>query len=182
MHEIRKNHENALYEAILKRSDVDTAERIVNGKDGCKDAEKNADWVKSAMVRMESAFDQETIKQIRMDCQCGYGMDERLAFIRALASSASNLAEFARSEQAKAAGLFYSDNGLYLEFQYCPCPMLAEVERLDTNTWCQCTTGYSKVLFEKAFDCNVNVDLIKSIKMGDDKCLMKIVPDSIKWK
>jgi len=27
--------------------------------------------------------------------------------------------------------------------------MLAEVDQLETNTWRQCTTGYSKVLFEK---------------------------------
>jgi hypothetical protein len=32
------------------------------------------------------------------------------------------------------------------------------------------------VLFEKAFGCEVGVDLMKSIKMGDDICLMKIIP------
>lgn len=54
--------------------------------------------------------------------------------------------------------------------------MLAEINKLDNNTWCQCTTGYSKVLFEKAFGCKVDVDLLKSVKMGDDMCLMKIIP------
>jgi len=54
--------------------------------------------------------------------------------------------------------------------------MLAEVDRLETDTWCQCTTGYSKVIFEKAFGCQVEVELLKSIKMGDDICLMKIIP------
>ena len=103
-------------------------------------------------------------------------MDEKLIFIKELLSTASNLEEFASSEKAKAAGLFYSDGVLYLKFLFCPCPMLADVDRLDTNTWCQCTTGYSKVLFEKAFGCEVDVELIKSIKMGDDICLMKIIP------
>lgn len=44
------------------------------------------------------------------------------------------------------------------------------------KTWCQCTTGYSKVLFEKAFDCAVEVELLKRIKMGDEICLMNSTP------
>lgn len=64
--------------------------------------------------------------------------------------------------ETKAAGLFCKDGELFLQFKFCPCPMLAEVDRLETNTWCQCTTGYSKVLFEKAFACDVDVELLKS--------------------
>ncbi|MDP4094010.1 MAG: DUF6144 family protein [Bacillota bacterium] len=182
MFDIRKNQECAIYESIVKRSDIETAKEIVYGKDGLSEGQDNANWVKAAMRRLENTFDKETIKQIRMDCQCGYGMDEKLAFVKELAATASNLSEFASSEKAKSAGLFYKDGVLYLQFLFCPCPMLADVERLETNTWCQCTTGYSKVLFEKAFDCKVDVELLKSIKMGDEICLMKIIPQDIKWK
>lgn len=84
--------------------------------------------------------------------------------------------KFASHDKAKAAGISFRDGELYLQFPFCPCPMLAEVDKLETNTWCQCTTGYSKVIFEKAFGCEVDVELLKSIKMGDDICLMKIIP------
>lgn len=87
--------------------------------------------------------------------------------------------EFANSEKAKAGGLFFKEGILYLQFLFCPCPMLAEVDKLETKTWCQCTTGYSKVLFEKAFGCEVDVHLLKSIKAGDDICLMKIIPHNL---
>jgi hypothetical protein len=60
--------------------------------------------------------------------------------------------------------------------------MLAEVVKLDSITWCQCTTGYSKVLFEQAFGCPVDVTLLKSVKMGDDVCLMKIEPLGVVWE
>lgn len=50
------------------------------------------------------------------------------------------------------------------------------LDSCETDTWCQCTTGYSKVIFEKAFGCIVDVELLKSVKMGDDICLMKIIP------
>lgn len=109
-------------------------------------------------------------------------MDEKLALLQELKAAASNMHEFANSDKAKSAGLFYKGGTLYLQFLFCPCPMLADVDQLDTKTWCLCTTGYSKVLFEKAFGCEVDVDLLKSIKAGDDICLMKIVPHDLIWK
>jgi len=182
MFDIRTIQEQVLFEAVQSKSDAKTAGEILYGPDGAAKSENNPDWVKSTMRRLETRFDPETTKQIRMNCQCGYGMDEKLALLKALMANASDMAEFANSERAKAAGLFYADGILYLQFLFCPCPMLAEVERLETKTWCQCTTGYSKVLFEKAFGCEVDVVLLKSIKSGDDICLMKIIPHDLIWK
>ena len=109
-------------------------------------------------------------------------MDEKLDLVRELVEASSDLEEFANQDKAKAAGLSYSKGELYLQFPFCPCPMLAEVDKLETNTWCQCTTGYSKVLFEKAFGCEVDVELLQSIKTGDKVCLMKIIPRGAIWK
>ena len=109
-------------------------------------------------------------------------MDEKLALVKELKSTATSLEEFAGSEKAKAAGLFCKDGELFLQFYFCPCPMLAEVDKLETKMWCQCTTGYSKVLFEKAFGCDVDVELQQSIKTGDDRCLMKILLHNPVWQ
>ncbi len=182
MFDIRKIQEQVIFEAVKDRSDTETAKEIVYGHDGSAKSENNAKWVNSTMHRLESKFDQETTKQIRMRCQCGYGMDEKLALLKELQAGASNMEEFANSDKAKSAGLFCKDGVLYLQFLSCPCPMLGEVDKLETKTWCLCTTGYSKVLFEKAFECKVDVDLLKSIKAGDDICLMKIIPHDLIWK
>ena len=174
--------EKVIFEAVRKKSDAGTAEEIIHGNDGSASLENNGDWVKSTMNRLENAFDQETVKQIRMNCQCGYGMEEKLKLVKELMAGAGSLEEFASSDRAKASGLSYRDGDLYLQFPFCPCPMLAFVDRLETKTWCQCTTGYSKVLFEKAFEVKVEVELLKSIKAGDDICLMKIIPENLVWK
>jgi hypothetical protein len=181
MFDIRKIQEQVIFEAVKNKTDDDTAKEIVFGCGGSAKGETNADWVKSTMHRLECKFDQETTKQIRMGCQCGYGMDEKLALLKELKATSSNMEEFAGSDKAKAAGLFFGDGILYLQFLFCPCPMLADVDKLETKTWCLCTTGYSKVLFEKAFECEVDVELLKSIKAGDDTCLMKIVPRDSIW-
>lgn len=182
MFDIRKIQEQVIYNAVKNASNDELAKEIVYGKEDKAKAEDNPTWVKSTMERLESHFDKPMVKQIRMNCQCGYGMDEKLALVKELVNSSSNMEEFGQLEKAKAAGLFCKDGELYLQFLFCPCPMLSEVDRLDTDTWCQCTTGYSKVLFEKAFECNVDVELLKSIKKGDEICLMKIIPKGSIWK
>lgn len=182
MFDIRKIQEKVIYESVKAESNAETAGEVVYGKERPADAEKDPDWVKSAMHRLESKFEPAAIKKIRMNCQCGYGMDEKLALVKELKSASSNIEEFAGSEKARAAGLFSKDGDLFLKFSFCPCPMMAEVEKLETNTWCQCTTGYSKVLFERAFACKADVELLKSIKMGDDVCLTKIMLYDPNWQ
>jgi hypothetical protein len=182
MFDIRKIQEQVIFNAVKAASSDETAAEIVYGENGTASSEDNAAWVKSTMSRLENHFDGAAVKQIRMNCQCGYGMDEKLALVRELMESASSIEEFAGQDKAKAAGLSCADGALYLQFPFCPCPMLAEVDKLDTHTWCQCTTGYSKVLFEKAFGCEVDVELLESIKAGDEICLMKIIPCGPVWK
>ena len=182
MFDIRRIQEQVIYGAVKSASNDETAREIVYGKDERAKTDDNQTWVKGTMKRLEEHFDNKTLKQVRMHCQCGYGMDEKLALVKELIEASSSIEEFGNLDKARAAGL-YSENGeLYLQFPFCPCPMLAEVDRLDTDTWCQCTTGYSKVLFEKAFRCEVDVELLKSVKMGDERCLMKIIPEGSIWK
>lgn len=182
MFDIRKIQEKVIYEAVRAESNEDIAGKVVYGMEEPADAESNSDWVKSAMHRLESNFEPGTIKKIRMNCQCGYGMDEKIALVKELKANAASIEDFAGSEKAKAAGLFCKDGELYLQFNFCPCPMLAGVDQLESNTWCQCTTGYSKVLFETAFGCSADVELLKSIKMGDRVCLMKITLHNPSWQ
>lgn len=181
MFDIRKIQEDTIYQSVKAESNDNIANEVVYGKESSLNEESNADWVKSAMQRLESKFEYEAIKKIRANCQCGYGMDEKLALVKELMSAATTIEGFASSEEAQAAGLFCKNGELFLQFNFCPCPMLAEVEKLETNTWCQCTTGYSKILFEKAFSCNADVELLKSVKMGDDLCLMKIILHNPIW-
>lgn len=181
MYDVRKIQENVIWKAVKEQSNEKTATEIVYGRGEEARAENNTDWVKSTMSRLEETFPTEKIRQIRRNCQCGYGMDEREELVRELFTGATSMEEFADSPKAREAGLFCRDGILHLQFLFCPCPMVAEVDVLKTDTWCQCTTGYSKVLFEKVFGCEVEVELLQSIKMGQDSCLMKIIPLAEIW-
>jgi len=181
MFDIRKIQEEVPYGAVKNESNDETAWLVVFG-DGLKPCtEDNPTWVNNSMRRLEESFDTATVKKIRQNCQCGYAMEEKLRLVQEVKETTSSLEEFGRHPKALASGLSYSDGAIMLMFPFCPCPMVAEVDKLDSYTWCQCTTGYSKVLFEKAFGCEVEVDLLKSIKAGDEICLMRIVPLAQVW-
>lgn len=181
MYDIRKTQEQVIFGAVKEVSDDETARKIIFGEGEMVPKEDNPTWVKNTMKRLELHFDDKAVKSIRMKCQCGYGMDEKLHFLNELIESSTDMDGFANQEKARAAGLSCLNGELFLQFAFCPCPMLADVSYLETNTWCHCTTGYSKVLFEKAFGCKVDVELLKSVKMGDEICLMKIIPRKSVW-
>ena len=180
MFDIRKIQEQSLYEAVKAESDETTAKEIVFGKEK-QTEEADSDWVKSSMHRLEHKFDSKVIKNIRMKCQCHYGMEEKIALLKELKESSTTIEELAANKKAAAAGLFCKGNELFLQFNHCPCPILMNVDILETSSWCQCTTGYSKYLFETAFACHVDVELLQSIKMGNPICLMKIILHHPVW-
>lgn len=62
----------------------------------------------SSMRRLERKFAVEDIKKIRMNCQYGYGMEEKLALVKEVMTGAASIEEFAHSEKAKAAQCFWA--------------------------------------------------------------------------
>lgn len=182
MFNIRKIQELVIFDAVKEAGNEEIATKIIYGENEASGEEDNPTWVKNTMKRLETNFDKDSVLKIRRKCQCGYAMDEKLSLVKGLLETSSNMEEFASQDKAREAGLSWLNGKLHLQFPFCPCPMLAEVDKLETNTWCQCTTGYSKVLFEKAFGCEVDVELLKSVKMGDDICLMKIEPREPVWR
>jgi hypothetical protein len=109
MYDIRKIQEQVIYNAVKSASDDETANKIVNWEH-----ENNPTWVKNTMKRLEDNFDAATLKIVRMNCQCGYGMDEKLALLNELVKSSHSLEEFASSSKAREAGLSYKNGELYL--------------------------------------------------------------------
>ena len=104
MFDIRKIQEKIIYESVKAESDAEVADEVVFGKNPAENEENDCNWVTSAMQRLESKFELEDIKRIRMNCQCGYGMDEKLTLVKELMAAAINIEEFAKAEKAKDAG------------------------------------------------------------------------------
>ena len=174
----KHNEAKKLYDNILKHSNHETAEKIAYGIDltpTSSDYEKEA-WVKSVASELEKHFDEQTIKDIRLGCFCNEDgkLDQSKEFISSIYKASSSIKDFVNKMNEYGAGWYIEDGNLFTKYFSCPCPMLEKISDLPTKTWCYCTIGYNKQIFEYAFDCEVDIELIESIKTGSSQCLMKV--------
>lgn len=172
------NESKKLYQNIIKHSTLDVAQKIAFGIDLPVTPTKNQknEWVKFICCELEKHFDEHTIKNIRMDCNCTEKLAESKEFIKKIYTASSSIEDFVEKMNAYSAGWYIKEGYLFTKYFSCPCPMLESIDILPTKTWCYCTVGYSKKIFEYVFDCEVEVELLESIKMGNSQCLMKIAP------
>ena len=64
--------------------------------------------------------------------------------------------------------------GLIMLDGYCMCPLVESGPPGLSPTFCYCSTGYVKEIFERTTGKPVTVDLIESLKMGGKDCVFGI--------
>ena len=198
--ETTKRHPEAvqLYNNILRLADKQTAHDIAYGLPLAPDApaEQRAAWVAYVIDALEKRFSPDVIKQIRLGCYCneneaptkcksaGYLCADTELFttvrdwLKGLYASSSSMEDFVAKANAQNLGWYVEGGELYTKFFECECPMLEAVGQLPTFTWCYCTAGYSKRLFEAVFGYPVDVEMIQSIRQGHEFCLMRITENT----
>ena len=162
-----------LHKSLLSNNaDRKTADKIAFGVrlSDNPSLEEREEWIKHITVNLETQFDAEKIKAIRMGCRCNLGIDDYKKNMKELYGQCNNLEEFAGKVDN-----YYTDNGkLYVRYDHCPCPFLKDSKMPLSATWCYCTLGYMKAWGEYVFEKEVETNLLKSIKAGDDICLVEI--------
>ena len=183
-----------LYRSLSCYVDGSTAGAVAFGLELAPNAspDQRAAWVRRVIAELEGRFDAETIKNVRLGCYCdetenpgkctagGYPCADRALFdkvrdwLRGQYLESSGLEDFADRANSGNLGWYVRGGELYTKFFECECPMLEAVGELPTFTWCYCTAGYGKRLFEGVFGCPVEVEILHSIRQGHDYCLMKV--------
>jgi predicted hydrocarbon binding protein len=137
---------------------------------------KKYKWACEVCGFLEERFDESTISNIRSTCSCSSG-----------ASVAEKMKKYLRSSDTltEFAGKFNSENtfaqievvggALYYIYPTCYCSLIKRVEQPISKSWCYCTYGYVKSLFENVFEKPVEAKLIESIKTGGTRCAVKVV-------
>ncbi len=170
-----------LYDTLLEHSSSDTAYHIAYGEPLCDNptAEEKTAWVHHVMHKMEATYDEQTIKAIRTCCYCDEGgqLQKSMKWLKGLYDASSDIHDFINKVNEHGAGWYVKDCYLYTKYLDCSCPMLEGIDRLESKTWCYCTMGYTRAIFSHVFDCpfdEVDIELLKAIKMGDEFCLMRV--------
>ena len=138
---------------------------------------ERAEWVEKLSFLLEKRFDENTVKVIRQNCYCNEnGRLENVAreLKQLYASHGKDLHRLVASLNENGAGWYIEGNQLYTKMFICECPMLEAAALSQSLTWCHCTAGYSKKLFELVFETPVDVEILQSIRQGCDYCLMRV--------
>ncbi|NLT12581.1 MAG: hypothetical protein GXY06_09265 [Clostridiaceae bacterium] len=139
--------------------------------------EERADWVEKMSVLLENNFDGETVKKIRQNCYCNENgrLEKTAGVLKELYVSAGrDLNRFVEVVNERGAGWYVEGGRLFTKMLVCECPMLEAANISESLTWCHCTAGYNKKLFETVFEMPVEVEVVHSIRQGHDYCLLQI--------
>ena len=171
-------HSIRLYDSLIKHTDEATAQRIAHGMPLSKsaDAKKKFMWAQRVCADLDREMEEAQIKKIRMDCACGPDMGKMNA-LKKLYQSSGSLEAFVVKANALKQGFELKLEGrcLYLCYPQCYCSCVKRIGQPLSKTWCYCTLGYTKRMFEHIFEREVGVALIDSIKMGGSQCLIQIL-------
>jgi hypothetical protein len=168
------------------------AEKVMEGSEQIareKDRKRIAEWVKSAMERLDSSTPEKTRIQIMERCGRNCAMVHKAILNRAKArrKKYKNEEEFLKAEQnkpAKGTRLLKEAGVLYQIYtprafsrpMRCYCSILRELPAGQTvsRTYCHCGKGFVKRFWETALGRPLEVDLIQSAVSGADECKFAI--------
>lgn len=171
-------HAIRLYDSLVKHTDEKTAERIAHKIPLSKSADINKKfaWAKNICADLQNEFQDNTIKEIRMDCACGPEMG-KVNKMKKLYQASKDMTEFVLRANGLNQGFTVKskDNALFLIYPTCYCSCVKRIDKNLPKVWCYCTLGYTKKMFEHILDRKVDVELLESVKTGGDKCVIKVI-------
>jgi predicted hydrocarbon binding protein len=170
-------HSIRLYDSIANHSDKKTAEKITHKLPLSKAADIDIKfvWAESICADLENEFDEITVKNIRMDCACGPEMG-KVKKLKEIFSKSIDIDDFVAKSNKLDQGFMieHKSKALFLIYPQCYCSCVKRIDKPISKTWCYCTLGYTKKMFEHILDRTVNVQLIESVKTGGEICKIKI--------
>jgi len=131
-------------------------------------------WIVSLMDSLDALVDEKT--RVRVLENCGRNCIPRSLVRRAQAckKSAKDNNEFLDRLSKIWSHLQRDGDKVYVVYEKCYCPLVKAYSNKLSPTFCNCSRGWIKELFESALERPVDVTLEKSIKQGNDICKFRV--------
>jgi predicted ArsR family transcriptional regulator len=132
-------------------------------------------WITNLIDSLEKNVDEKTIAKILEQCgrQC-----QSQSFInkaRAIHAKSKNTDDFLEKLSRIYKHLHREGEKVYLVYPKCYCSQVNKIPKGKlSGTYCNCSRGWAKALFEGATGKPVEVTMEKSIINGDDQCKFRV--------
>lgn len=133
-------------------------------------------WITTLITGLNEHVDEETRAKILEQCgrQC-----QSPAFIKKAKSvyeKSKNTDEFIEKLAQTYKHLHRQGDKIYIIYPRCYCPQVNKIPKGKLSaTYCNCSRGWAKALFEGALGKPVEVKMEKSIINGNDQCKFRII-------
>ena len=136
---------------------------------------KRYEWAEDLCAFLNDRYDAETVRAIRMDCACGPART-MVTKLRALYEEDRDPAGFAQRLNDLDLGFTveYDGASFCVVYPQCYCSCVARDPGLLPGAWCECTCGFNRRLFEGILGQEVRAELLRSVKLGDPVCRIRI--------
>lgn len=152
--------------------------------DATSDYAQKAEWIKNAVRRLEKEAGRPTARKVMQACGmkcCGPTQQKRAKQFMKESKSVKELLAKLNERGIGGGRLKLKDpNTIVGGYDWCYCGRVKQTQQpFPTDTYCHCSAGWYKSLFEAAFDKPVKVKLKQSIIQGADSCEFEIELSSV---
>ena len=136
---------------------------------------KKAAWMQEAMRRLDGLTGETTAREIMQECGRACFGPKNSVEARKIWKKSSSLEDFIQQLNTKHLGggrlIIIDDNTVTGGYDRCYCGQVKQTKQpFQSLTYCNCSTGWYKQLFESALERPVRVEIFQSIITGSDRC------------
>jgi predicted hydrocarbon binding protein len=133
-------------------------------------------WIMRLIAGLDEHVDEKT--KITILEQCGRQC-QTASFIKkakTIYENSKDIDDFLRKFEQVYKNLHREGNNVYIVYPKCYCPQVNKIPKGKlSGTYCNCSRGWAKALFEGALGRPVDVVMEKSIVNGDDECKFRVI-------
>ncbi len=133
-------------------------------------------WITQLIAGLDEHVDEETRVKILEQCGRQCQSQSFITKARGLHEKSKNIDEFLDNLEQVYKNLHREGDKVYIVYPKCYCSHVNKIPpRKLSATYCSCSRGWAKALFEGALGRPVEVVMEESIVKGDKQCKFRIV-------
>ena len=133
-------------------------------------------WIAWITAALDEHLDKETNAKILEQCGRHCQSESFIKKARKIYETSEDTDEFLDKFGQVYKNLHKEGDAVYIVYSKCYCPNVNKIPQGKLSaTYCSCSRGWAKALFEGALGRSVEVILEKSIVNGDEQCKFRIV-------
>jgi len=133
-------------------------------------------WIVDLINGLDNNVDKKTIAKILEQCGRQCQSQSFVKKAKAIYEKSKNRDDFLNKLGQVYKHLRREGNKVYIAYPKCYCPQVNKIPKGKlSGTYCNCSRGWAKALFEGATGKPVEVNMKKSIINGDDQCKFEVI-------